>query len=151
MSCISCYWFCYVSASDQFARYRQHSNEPLQHQHPPDNAFTSFWLNLHSAIYVHNEHMRVHVQVLCALCVCACVCVCIRMCVCLVCVCVCVWGGKHISARMHLIAMFVYYYICVCVHACIVHTGGYCYNWYTCTYIIITMSWYTYRELYVVF
>ena len=30
-SCISCYWFCYVSAHDQFARYRQRSNEPLRH------------------------------------------------------------------------------------------------------------------------
>ena len=31
-SCISCYWFCYVSAHDQFARYWQCSNEPLRHQ-----------------------------------------------------------------------------------------------------------------------
>ena len=30
-SCISCYWFCYVSAHDQFAQYRQRSNEPLRH------------------------------------------------------------------------------------------------------------------------
>ena len=30
-SCISCYWFCYISAHDQFARYRQRSNEPLRH------------------------------------------------------------------------------------------------------------------------
>ena len=30
-SCISCYWLCYVSAHDQFARYQQHSNEPLRH------------------------------------------------------------------------------------------------------------------------
>ena len=29
---ISCYWFCYESAPGQFARYQQHSNEPLQHQ-----------------------------------------------------------------------------------------------------------------------
>ena len=27
----SCYWFCYVTAHDQFARYRQRSNEPLRH------------------------------------------------------------------------------------------------------------------------
>ena len=30
-SCISCYWFCYISAHDQFARYRQSSNEPQHH------------------------------------------------------------------------------------------------------------------------
>ena len=32
-SCISCYWFCYLSAYDQFARYWQRSNEPLRHQY----------------------------------------------------------------------------------------------------------------------
>ena len=30
-SCISWYWFCYVSAHDQFAQYRERSNEPLLH------------------------------------------------------------------------------------------------------------------------
>ena len=35
-SCISCYWFCYVSAHNRFTRYRQCSNEPLQH-HPVRN------------------------------------------------------------------------------------------------------------------
>ena len=29
-SCISCHWFCYVSAHDHFAQYRQRSNEPLR-------------------------------------------------------------------------------------------------------------------------
>ena len=28
---ISCYWFCYVFAHDQFTRYQQRSNEPLWH------------------------------------------------------------------------------------------------------------------------
>ena len=31
VSCNHCYWFCYISAHDQFARYWQSSNEPLQH------------------------------------------------------------------------------------------------------------------------
>ena len=29
--CNYCYWFCYVSAHDQFAQYWQSSNEPLWH------------------------------------------------------------------------------------------------------------------------
>ena len=32
-SCNHCYWFCYVSAHDQFARYWQSSNEPLRHHY----------------------------------------------------------------------------------------------------------------------
>ena len=30
-SCISCHWFCYVSAHNQFAQYQQCSNDPLRH------------------------------------------------------------------------------------------------------------------------
>lgn len=59
---------------------------------------------------------------MCVVCVCLCF-VFAYACVCAWYVCGVGWGGKHISARMHLIAMFVYYYKCVCVHACIVHTG----------------------------
>ena len=34
-SCISCYWFCYVTARDQFAQYRQHGIEPVRHHCVP--------------------------------------------------------------------------------------------------------------------
>ena len=32
-SCNHCYWFCYVFAHDQFARYQQSSNEPLRYHY----------------------------------------------------------------------------------------------------------------------
>ena len=44
-SCNHCYWFCYVSAHDQFSRYQQSSHEPLRH-------FVSLFTKLLRTIYV---------------------------------------------------------------------------------------------------
>ena len=45
-SCISCYWFCYVSAHDQFARYRQRTNEPLRHHLLQSTFLVARWLSV---------------------------------------------------------------------------------------------------------
>ena len=45
-SCISCYWFCYASAHNQFARYRQRSNESLRHHWSKGHIHAKQWLPL---------------------------------------------------------------------------------------------------------
>ena len=63
-SCISCYWFCYVFAHNQFARYRQHCDTPLWHHHTLRSLHQLFstWLLFHIKVWLLATHICTYWQ-----------------------------------------------------------------------------------------
>ena len=65
--CFRCYWFCYVSAHNQFTRYRQRSNEPLWHQYSSTHVTSS---TVHPFPEHRHNSMQIYIHDVCQLPVC---------------------------------------------------------------------------------